>query len=94
MRRKGSALSSASSTSHADLDEFEVLRDGGISDMRDRDAAFFRDLGTEEPRKGTEDGPLSCDALALEELANAAMMVENGELSTSAGLAKPLLCQR
>ena len=43
--------------------------------VTDKLAAFLRDFGTDEPRKGTDDGPLSCDEEPdLEELAKAVMI--------------------
>ena len=49
---------------------------GGSADVTDNPAAFLRDFGTEEPRKGTLEGPLSaCDAeAALAALASAVMV--------------------
>lgn len=38
-------------------------------------AAALRDFGTDDPRNGTEDGPVSCDELPLEELAIVAILV-------------------
>lgn len=76
MRRKGSACSSASRRSHVEYDEALGLGDGGFAD----DAAFaLRDLGTEDARKGTADGPESweddpdCDPEGIGELVRTAM---------------------
>lgn len=57
MRRKGSAWSSASRRSHVEYDDAEALEEGSAGE----EVLLRRILGTDEPRKGTEEGPLSCD---------------------------------
>lgn len=73
--RKGRALSSVSIRSHVEKGGLEVPRG---CDADDDAFAFLRVLGTDEPRNGTEDGPLSCaEEPPLAELANAAMTLGN-----------------